>query len=241
MVRSPAPSRRPCPCHGFIRVDWPGRFTAPNDARPQDLGRAAHGRRIRQPRDIPPARRLSQSAVDSSCLLRNIHTMHIRAALLTDAEAISAVAAQTFALACPAGTPEIELQKYIRENLTPPCFELALADPKCDVQVLVNAKTVIGFSLVNHAPESLNLPLADGIAELTRCYVLPAYHGTGCAQRLLDATLASLPGPVRLTVNDQNAKAIRFYTRNGFATVGATSFRCGDDIHRDLVMVRRMD
>jgi ribosomal protein S18 acetylase RimI-like enzyme len=167
--------------------------------------------------------------------------MHIRAALLTDAETISAIATQTFALACPAGTPEIELQRYIDENLTASCFESALVDGKVEVRVLCDAKTIVGFSLVNHTPETLDLPLADGISELTRCYVLPAHHGTGAAQRLLSATLVSLPGPVRLMVNDQNLRAIRFYARNGFSTVGETSFQCGDDIHRDLVMVRFTD
>lgn len=164
--------------------------------------------------------------------------MHIRTASLSDAEAISVVAAQTFALACPAGTPQIELQKYIDENLTPSCFKRALADGNFDVRVLDDMGTVVGFSLLTLAPETLNLPLADGVPELTRCYVLPTHHGTGAAQRLLSATLAGLHTPVRLTVNDQNTRAIRFYSRNGFSPVGETSFQCGDDIHRDLVMVR---
>lgn len=164
--------------------------------------------------------------------------MLIRTALLSDAEAISSVAAQTFSLACPAGTPDIELQKYIDESLTPSCFKEALSDANFDVRVMDEMGTVIGFSLVTLAPEALNLPLADGVPELTRCYVLPTHHGTGAAQYLLSATLAELHTRVRLTVNDQNTRAIRFYSRNGFSTVGETSFQCGDDIHRDLVMIR---
>jgi len=164
--------------------------------------------------------------------------MLIRPAFLTDAGAISAVAVQTFALACPAGTPQIELQKYIDEYLTPSSFAAALGEPNCDVQVLTDSEIIIGFTLVTRAPETLRLPQADGIPELTRCYVLPMYHGTGVAQMLLSATLAGYRGPVRLTVSDQNSRAIHFYIRNGFAIVGDTSFQCGDDIHRDLVMVR---
>lgn len=164
--------------------------------------------------------------------------MDIRKASLSDAHPISIVAAHTFALACPAGTPDMELQKYIGENLTPSSFRSALSDRNFDIRVLVEMGTVIGFTVVTLAPEALNLPLADGVPELTRCYVLPAYHGTGAAQRLLSASLAELHTRVRLTVNDQNARAIRFYSRNGFSTVGETSFKCGDDVHRDLVMVR---
>ncbi|MNG31055.1 putative acetyltransferase [compost metagenome] len=57
-------------------------------------------------------------------------------------------------------------------------------------------------------------------------------------QYLLTATLAVVSNRIRLTVNDQNARAIGFYQRNGFQTVGETSFQCGKDIQRDLVMVR---
>lgn len=164
--------------------------------------------------------------------------MRIRKASPDDAHAISAVAIRTFALACPADTPEIELRRYIDDNLQPASFSAAIEDRNVDVWVLEDARAVVGFSLVNHAPQPLQITAADGIPELTRCYVLPSHHGTGAAQRLLSATLAALPARVRLTVNDQNAKAIRFYTRNGFAAVGETSFECGDDVHRDLVMVR---
>lgn len=66
------------------------------------------------------------------------------------------------------------------------------------------------------------------------------HHGTGAAQLLLTATLTGISDRIRLTVNDQNVRAIGFYQRNGFLTVGETSFQCGDDVHRDLVMVREL-
>lgn len=162
----------------------------------------------------------------------------IRAGQPGDADDLGAIAAQTFALACPANTPQVELQKYIDENLRPANFDALLANPACDIDVAEDDGKVIGFSLVSRAAETLGIQAADGIPELTRCYVLPAYHGTGLSQRLLMTALSRVSGPIRLMVNDQNEKARRFYARNGFAEVGATSFQCGDDIHRDLVLVR---
>ncbi|MCE0777908.1 hypothetical protein ACK1VC_19560 [Pseudomonas sp. XP2] len=49
--------------------------------------------------------------------------------------------------------------------------------------------------------------------------------------------LQGVVGALRLTVNDSNSRAIAFYLRNGFAVVGETTFQCGADVHRDLVML----
>ncbi|OON36534.1 GNAT family N-acetyltransferase [Izhakiella australiensis] len=165
--------------------------------------------------------------------------MKVRAATSEDCETISKIAIDTFHLACPADTPPQELEHYIQGNLTPDCFYLALNTHRQRILVVETSGRVAGFSLVNHAAEDLGIAQADSIPELTRCYVAAAYHGSGAAQYLLTETLSTAPGPIRLTVNDQNRRAIRFYQRNGFQEVGETTFRCGDDIHRDLVMVRR--
>lgn len=164
--------------------------------------------------------------------------MRVRPAIISDSEAMSRIAQATFSLACPADTPAEELERYISENLTAGCFQRALATSSQEVRVLEKTGEVVGFSLVDHEPDRLDIPLADGIPELKRCYVDSKHHGTGAAQLLLTATLAGISDRIRLTVNDQNARAIGFYQRNGFLTVGETSFQCGDDVHRDLVMVR---
>lgn len=164
--------------------------------------------------------------------------MKTRTAVAADVAAISAIASRTFALACPANTPPAELQAYIDDKLTPSAFAAVVADPRYVVRVLEEDAEVVGFSLLDRAPAPLDLAAADGIPELTRCYVLPAFHGSGAAQALVDATLEGVTTPVRLMVNDQNVRAIRFYARNGFAPVGERTFQCGDDVHRDLVMVR---
>ncbi|MEE1925206.1 GNAT family N-acetyltransferase [Pseudomonas sp. 148P] len=164
--------------------------------------------------------------------------MNVRSATPDDCAAISRIARETFALACPADTPEEELQRYIDEHLTPACFHHLLGDASQALRVVEVAGQVCGFSVVDYAPERLGVALADDIAELKRCYVAAQQHGSGVAQYLMGATLEGTALPLRLTVNDQNARAIAFYQRNGFVVVGETRFQCGADIHRDLVMVR---
>lgn len=57
--------------------------------------------------------------------------------------------------------------------------------------------------------------------ELYFIYLLEAHQGTGLGQRLFDAVIAD-GEPVYLWVADDNPRAHRFYTRNGFALDGAT-------------------
>ncbi|PPD43038.1 MAG: GNAT family N-acetyltransferase [Methylocystis sp.] len=51
------------------------------------------------------------------------------------------------------------------------------------------------------------------------CVGLP-YKGDGCAEILMAAACAVSPGVVRLDVNADNMRAIRFYERFGFAQTG---------------------
>ncbi|MGH8383361.1 GNAT family N-acetyltransferase [Pseudomonas sp.] len=161
-----------------------------------------------------------------------------RVARYSDAQALSAVAIQTFALASPPDASPVALQTYIQAQLQPAHFRLHLDSPSKRLRVLEHQGQVVGYSLIDSAPDNLGIALVDGLPELSRCYVLPQQHGTGAGQRLLDDTLAQLSGAVRLTVNEQNARAIRFYQRNGFCKVGEALFQCGPELHRDWVMVR---
>ncbi|QGM99751.1 GNAT family N-acetyltransferase [Methylocystis parvus] len=51
------------------------------------------------------------------------------------------------------------------------------------------------------------------------CVGLP-YKGDGCAEMLMEAACAISPGIVRLDVNADNLRAVRFYERAGFDQVG---------------------
>jgi len=72
----------------------------------------------------------------------------------------------------------------------------------------------------------------DGTAWLDRFYVDRAHHGTGLAQRLLAATLASARASgaqaIELSVWQQAPRAIRFYEGAGFKRVEAVRFFIGN-------------
>ncbi len=56
---------------------------------------------------------------------------------------------------------------------------------------------------------------------LDQICVAPDRFGTGAASALLDAARAASPARIRLDVNADNARAIRFYEREGFLRVGS--------------------
>ena len=55
---------------------------------------------------------------------------------------------------------------------------------------------------------------------LDQLCVAPAERGSGLAAALLDEAKRRSPGVVELEVNEANARARRFYEREGFAIVG---------------------
>ncbi|MCU7241008.1 GNAT family N-acetyltransferase [Pseudomonas peradeniyensis] len=162
----------------------------------------------------------------------------IRPARSDDCAVLSHIGQATFALASPPDSTPAAQQHYIAHNLQPEHFQAHLCHPHKRLLVVEQDGQVLGYSMLDLAPGELGIAAADHLVEISRCYVLPAAHGTGAAQSLLEATLAHTGGLVRLTVNELNARAIRFYERNGFRKVGEAIFPCGDERHRDWVMVR---
>lgn len=79
-------------------------------------------------------------------------------------------------------------------------------------------------------------------AELSKCYVSPGHHGAGVASALMTRTLEAAAergaAAVWLGVNEENAKAQRFYEKSGFVRVGRKRFLVGDRWEHDFVMER---
>lgn len=79
-------------------------------------------------------------------------------------------------------------------------------------------------------------------AELSKVYVHPDAHGAGVARQLVEATVAEAAtrgaAAVWLGVNEENARANRFYDKSGFAQVGSKRFLVGDRYEDDFVRER---
>nr|WP_261794017.1 GNAT family N-acetyltransferase [Pseudomonas oryzihabitans] len=143
-------------------------------------------------------------------------------------------------MACPPGTRQEDINAYVTATLQPGHIAAMLEDTSYRCWVVESDSKVQGIAMLDLHPEPIGVEAADAAqaAELKRCYIYPALHGTGAASALVEQAIASYHGAFRLTVADQNLRAQAFYKKHGFVVVGETQFLCGTDVHRDLVMLR---
>ena len=80
--------------------------------------------------------------------------------------------------------------------------------PNADIIVAEQANVLIGFVTI------------DAKGYLDQLVVSPDHWGSDLANALVDEAKRLSPGGVTLLVNKDNARAIRFYERNGFAQAG---------------------
>lgn len=176
-------------------------------------------------------------------------TVTIRPAAAGDASALAAVAAATFPLACPPHTTEEAKAAFIASVLSEERFAAYLADDSRLLLIAEDAEgSAVGYTMVilaEPADEDVRASIRiRPTAELSKCYVLPGHHGEGVAGRLMAeslraATEAGAEG-MWLGVNQENARAQRFYGKNGFERVGAKRFLVGDRYEDDWVMERAL-
>lgn len=176
-------------------------------------------------------------------------TFAIRSATAADAEALAAVAAVTFPLACPPHTTEEAKASFIAAVLSSERFAEYATDPERRLLAAVDETgAIVGYTLLNLGePKDDDARAAVTVrptAELSKCYVMPGHHGEGVAGRLMEASLAAAADAgasgVWLGVNEENARAQRFYGKHGFERVGSKRFLVGERLEHDWVMERAL-
>ena len=174
----------------------------------------------------------------------------VRPATERDAATLAAVAAATFALACPPHTTEEAKAHFIATVLSESKFAEYLADPARElILALTDDGLAVGYTMVIVGePQDADAKSAVRIrptSELSKCYVLAGHHGAGVSASLMEASVdaAIRRGAVGmwLGVNQLNERAQRFYRKHGFERVGTKRFLVGDQFENDFVMERPLE
>ena len=160
-----------------------------------------------------------------------------------DAHRVSALAIETFPLACPPGTTSANIDLFCATKLSPEAFEAYLADPRVRIWCAAAEDELVGYVMsVSGEPEDpvvASAVVRRPTAEISKIYVRQSAHGSGIAQQLMDVAVEDAKAhgarSVWLGVNQQNARANSFYERTGFLLVGERSFQVGDSLEEDFV------
>lgn len=170
-------------------------------------------------------------------------TLQIRRATLADAHVLHEVAAATFPLASPPDTRPEDNQAFIAAHLSEARFQGYLADPARILFVALLDDETVGYTmLVTGEPYDAEAARAvhhRPTVELSKMYVLPAHHRSGVAAELMATSVRAAEDAgarsVWLGVNQRNARANRFYEKQGFRVVGTKHFQVGERLFEDFV------
>lgn len=105
---------------------------------------------------------------------------------------------------------------------------------------VVPNRAPVGFAMLS--PPDLPIEVRDTDVELRRIYVLSKFHDGGHGAKLMAQAIEAArdmgAGRLLLGVHGKNARAIAFYTRQGFTQAGVRTFQVGASVHDDLVLAR---
>jgi ribosomal protein S18 acetylase RimI-like enzyme len=134
------------------------------------------------------------------------------------------------------------MQRFVAQTYGVEQQGAEISDPHMVTRLLVDGSEIAGFYQLR-LPESHGEFSSEG-GEIARFYVSRAWHGKGLAASLMLAALDELrsAGATRawLGVWEENARAIAFYLKSGFKTVGTQSFELGGVMQSDLVMAQSL-
>lgn len=172
--------------------------------------------------------------------------VHVEEPGPADLSELAAVAALTFPLACPPGVTDENVNAFIAANLSVQAFAGYLGDPDRVVLVARDDTRILGYAmLIRGVPEDADVQQAvpqRPAVEISKMYTLPDVHGAGVSAALMAEALQRCTqlgaASVWLGVNQENQRAQRFYAKSDFRVSGTKTFRLGDSVENDYVMVR---
>jgi diamine N-acetyltransferase len=167
----------------------------------------------------------------------------VRPATLADAEPLAALAERTFRDTFAADNSTDDMDAYVRDAFSLDRVRAELADDANTflVAFMDGVARPAGYAKLRNGTTDPSVTGPDPI-ELQRLYVDRSAMGQGTGAALMQAILDTAASTGRRTlwlgVWVRNARAIAFYERWQFETVGEHVFRLGSDDQTDLIMAR---
>ncbi len=171
----------------------------------------------------------------------SIHTLTIRLATPSDNVLLAQLGAETFSDAFAAENAPEDMELYLKRSFSREIQASELADQSSAFLIAQRDGEAVGYSRIRNSRPAGGIT-ADRPVEIVRIYARTAWIGRGVGSALIQGCLqqARTRGSdvIWLDVWEENARAIKFYEKWGFAQIGTQPFRLGNDIQNDLLMAR---
>jgi len=167
------------------------------------------------------------------------HSHRIRSGRAEDANRLAVLATQVWLHTYATDGIDDVAAQYVLSELTPEKCLQSLNAPATHFFVAERDENLVGFAVIQFG---VQCPAgASSAAELRTLYVQEHYIGHGVGKSLLQTAEARAreqsESALWLTVNAKNAKAIAFYTRQGYSKVGTAYFVLGEGRHENHVLI----
>ena len=163
----------------------------------------------------------------------------IRTIGIEDVVALQKIARETFSETFTDYNDQDNLKNYLDEKFTIVKLSEELVNPHSTFYFAQIGNEVVGYLKTNTGEAQTELKDLNAF-EIERIYVLQAYHGKKVGQLLIDKALEEAKKTTCtyawLGVWEENHRAIRFYSKNGFIKFDTHIFKMGDDEQTDWMM-----
>jgi len=169
----------------------------------------------------------------------NTSVPELRKATHSDLPELLALARTSFLQAFTAGNKPENVQAYLAEAFTEDKLTKEMQEPASTFILANLGGKLVGYTKLNLAAAQADVQDPTSV-EVARLYTLEEVWGKGMGQLLLDAGInfARQEGKTWLWLGvwEHNARAIRFYEKNGLRIFGSHPFPFGDEIQNDWLM-----
>ncbi|MFZ9235099.1 MAG: GNAT family N-acetyltransferase [Algoriphagus sp.] len=163
----------------------------------------------------------------------------LRKANFSDLPELLVLARTSFVQAFTEGNKPENVQAYLAEAFTESKLTQEMQEPASTFIVASLDGELVGYTKLNLSAAQADVQDPASV-EVARLYTLEKVWGTGLGQQLLDAAIdfGRQEGKTWLWLGvwEHNARAIRFYEKNGLRIFGSHPFPFGDEIQNDWLM-----
>lgn len=165
--------------------------------------------------------------------------MELGKATINDIDQLQRIGKLTFVETFSMINSEENMKEYLDKWFSIEKLKTELTDQNSEFYFAFLNGNVIGYLKVNFG-QSQTEKKNENALEIERIYVLKEFHGKKVGQLLYDKAIEVSKKKkvdyVWLGVWEDNARAIRFYEKNGFVEFDKHIFKLGEDEQTDLLM-----